>query len=393
MLNGFNVLTHSRMACFQACRRRHYFQYILGVRRIPGEALRMGGAVHLALHLLKGGKTIEEAILAIRNNYRPLILQAEDAEAKERFELERMKCFRLVQGWQWRWQDADIGVVASELAFNMPIVNPETGRPTPSYTYSGRIDAIVRMRTSGRHLVEEHKTTGESLGLDGDYWKSLRLDAQISRYVLAAQGLGHPVQSVLYDVIRKPSISPLNSIPIRDANACKMVVDANGNRIFKPSGAPRESADAKRGWFVQTRRESVDEYGLRLAKDIIARPTFYFARVEIPRLQSDIDEMQVEMWELQRDIRRAELKGVHYKNAGACRAPYSCPYLEICSTGTDLAVDTPEGFERVTNIHPELENENVWTTETEAGAAARDTATPFHNAGASSNGATDCTCD
>lgn len=50
--DGRDVLTHSRIKCFQACRRKHHFRYELGLRRRDEEereALYLGRVLHLAL--------------------------------------------------------------------------------------------------------------------------------------------------------------------------------------------------------------------------------------------------------------------------------------------------------------------------------------------------------
>ena len=48
------LLTHSRMESFKRCRRRHYFEYEVGLRKqTDAKALRMGSAGHEGLDVLK----------------------------------------------------------------------------------------------------------------------------------------------------------------------------------------------------------------------------------------------------------------------------------------------------------------------------------------------------
>lgn len=50
--DGRSVLTHSRVRCFQTCRRKHFYQYELGLARVDEEereALLLGTAMHAAL--------------------------------------------------------------------------------------------------------------------------------------------------------------------------------------------------------------------------------------------------------------------------------------------------------------------------------------------------------
>ncbi len=50
--DGRDVLTHSRVRCFQTCRRKHYYRYELGIERAgedESEALYFGSMIHTAL--------------------------------------------------------------------------------------------------------------------------------------------------------------------------------------------------------------------------------------------------------------------------------------------------------------------------------------------------------
>ncbi len=51
-LDGRDVLTNSRLRCFQTCRRKHYYRYELGIERVDArtsDALYLGTIVHAAL--------------------------------------------------------------------------------------------------------------------------------------------------------------------------------------------------------------------------------------------------------------------------------------------------------------------------------------------------------
>ena len=57
------LLTHSRLACFRACPRRHYLRYELGLRpEDTGFVLRVGSGFHRALEALDKGEDPELAI-------------------------------------------------------------------------------------------------------------------------------------------------------------------------------------------------------------------------------------------------------------------------------------------------------------------------------------------
>ena len=368
-ISGSNLLTNSRMSTYKTCPRKHYYRYEIGVRRdTDAKPLRMGSAVHLGLDLKCKGEEETAALLAATDSYDQFPLWANDEETQHEWLVERETVRRLLAGYWWRWgDDADIvsEVIASEISFDLPIRNPETGGTSTVFRVGGKIDKIVRLR-DGRIAVMEHKTCGEDLGPDSDYWKRLRIDQQISLYMCAAREMGHDVQTVLYDVIRKPSIAP-KQIPVTDEQGLKVVVDQNGERVLKQNikkngepgvghGEPMQSGNTEKGWTLLTRTETPEEFGERLSNDMVERPDFYFARQEIPRLDSDLEEFRFELWQQQQAIRASQQHGRHFRNTSACLVMGRCEYLDQCHNGIDVA-NIPSGFVRVADLHPELGGE------------------------------------
>jgi hypothetical protein len=201
----------------------------------------------------------------------------------------------------------------------------------------------------------EHKTASDDLEPDSDYWKRLRIDQQISAYYIAARAKGHDIQTVLYDVTRKPEIGPLQ-IPLLDGDGFKIVLDAAGERVRTKDGKKwRESGDKEQGWVLQCRIQTAREFGERLTADIAARPDYYYRRQEIPRLDKDIEEFRYELWQMQQQMRDSQKGGRWFRNTSSCIGFGRCPYFDICTNGRDVSESTPEGFVRVENIHPELE--------------------------------------
>jgi hypothetical protein len=217
------------------------------------------------------------------------------------------------------------------------------------------MDAIVTLPDS-RLALEELKTCGQDIGPESDYVKRLRIDAQISLYFDAAKKTGHDVQTVLYDIIRKPTIRP-KSIPVLDDAGLKIVLDqTNGQRVFKKDGEPRRSATD--GQIMQIRIELPQEYGDRLTADIGERPDFYFARYEIPRLDADLIEARFEFWQMGQLLRDCEKFGRWPRNTGSCIGFGRCPYFELCTGGYEIESGIiPAGFVRVDDVHQELVTE------------------------------------
>ena len=315
MISGHNILTHSRMSTAKTCLRMHQYRYELGIRRDrTSQPLRMGSAVHAGIDLLAQGKTLTEAWIEIRGEY----ADVPDWADPDDWRTEAEKVCRLVAGYEWRWGEDDCEVIATEQAFNLPIKNPDTNATTPTFTFAGKIDKIVRL-ADGRLAIREHKTCGVDISVDSDYWRRLRIDQQISGYMMAARALGYCVETVEYDVIRKPSIRP------------------------KLIGGGKDKV-----------RETADQYGVRLTDDIAERPDFYFARMEIPRLEVDLREFEAELWQIQQTLRQHQLTGRWFRNTGACLHPYKCDYFDLCCNGYEHTDATPTGFVRVDDLHPEL---------------------------------------
>jgi len=361
--NGKQLITHSRMASFKTCRKKHFFAYEMAIRREDqAKALRMGSAYHDGLDLLKQGEGLEAAVDRVRNAYatgRPL-----DPQWAYEWALETETVAAMVAGWQWRWADNPIRILASEQSFVIPLRNPETGKPSTVFALAGKIDGICILE-DGRQAVLEHKLLGEDIATESDFWRRLQLDHQVTLYQYAARELGFAVDTVLYDVARKPTIKPC-PVPRLDENGLKIVVDVNGNRVFKEptakqrkegavDGDPRQTADTERGWTLLTDPIAPDDWSARVSADIGTRPDQYFCRKEVPRLDQDVAEFMAEIWEIQQTIRDAQLKGRWFRTVGRDTCPW-CEYFALCSTKwnpTDAVL--PQGFQIVANVHQELD--------------------------------------
>lgn len=314
VIQDAHLLTHSRMSTFKTCAKKHYYAYEIGLRRASvAKPLRMGAAIHLGRDRWNQGDSQEDAIAQAVEGYAVLPDWCNTDDLVAEWMLERQIVAVMLAGYFWRWGKPQ-RVIASEFGFDMQIKNPDTGHNTPIFNLAGKIDGIVTLE-DGRLAVAELKTTGESIEPDSDYWKRLRIDQQISAYFLAARAKGHDVQTVLYDVIRKPSIRPK---------------------------------------LVKGVRETVEEYGVRLTADIGERPDFYFARQEIPRLESDIEEFRWELWQLQGMIRDCQRLDRWPRNTSACLTMGRCPYFDLCCDGWKPENGLPAGFTYVDRVHSEL---------------------------------------
>lgn len=259
--------------------------------------------------------------------------------------MEKEKVVAMVKAYYYRYaSDPILKYVASELAFDLPVLDPD--REALPYTRNaGKIDGIAEL-PDGKLAIVEHKTTGDDIEDDAPYWDTLLMDYQLSRYFLAAQELGYDVQTIIYDVTRKPQIRP--------------------RQILKTE---RQRATFNKNYFgiklddMCPDHETPKMYGARLYDDMTKnRGSFYFQRREITRLVADIAAYRKEQFATARQIfAAAELSedlGIHAypRNTKSCTMFGQCEYFQICRGllgNPEEAV--PAGFRISEHLHEELQ--------------------------------------
>lgn len=305
--NSSSQLTTTRLAAYRRCPRQHLYRYELGLSRIREQKpLRFGAAFHTGLEAHNRGADAATAIQHATADYEVVPDWADAVE----WVVERETVRQLLAGHFWRYGQDDLTFVEVERRFDIPLVNPDTNALSRTFTLAGKIDGIVRL-PDGRLAVLEYKTAGEDIGTDSEYWLRLRCDPQISQYVLAARAVGHDVATVLYDVTRKPTI-----------------------RLRK--------------------NESSEEYAARLLADIGERPDYYFARREVPRLEDELAEFQLELWQQANQLRESQRRNRWFRNISKMTCGY-CQFAPLCLNSVNVNPDVPPpGFERLADVHPEL---------------------------------------
>lgn len=259
----------------------------------------------------------------------------------ERGQLIAAKCRGLMHGYDARWRDAGWQTVSVEEEFQLPVVNPQTGRASRLWKQAGKFDGIITY--GGQNYLLEHKTTSEDVSdPDAPYWRRLAIDSQVSTYVLANWQAGRALHGTVYDVIRKPNIAPRKLSKADRAN-----IVANG--LYYGGKVPD---------YIRTEiaagddRECTTLYALRLASDTKERPEWYFQRQTIPRLDHEVMEWVRELWDVSQEISNANRLDRHYRNSDSCMQYNSpCQFLGICS-GHDNP-DSGNWVQRA-NVHPEL---------------------------------------
>lgn len=292
-------LTNSMRNKFASCHRAFKFCYEDLKRPIKtSDALNFGTAMH---SMLEGYWNVKVPMLpAMDDSYQEMTLLA------------------LFEGYQKRWLESDrmtYETIGTEMRFDAPLMNPETGGVSKTFHLSGKIDALAKEKTTGKVVIVEHKTTGQDIGPGSDYWRKLPIDGQVSGYYCGAEALGHQASTCLYDVIRKPTIKPLKATP-------------EDKRKYNKDGSLSKAC--------RENDETPDEWYGRLSADIASRPDYYYARIEISRSDNDLLEYLFDMWAVSREIADAQRMNRWSRNPQACSVFGTCEYFGVCTGEQDI---------------------------------------------------------
>ena len=319
-------LTNSARNKFAACHRAYQLFYVQGKRPvIPSDALGFGTAMHALLEGVWGGFSSRAKgdgdggpIFNTGDPYRDMTLKA------------------LYEGYLDRWErddDERFEKVAAEVYFEAPLMNPETGGISKTWVLAGKIDAIAREKSSGKLYIIEHKTTSQDIGPGSDYWRRLAIDGQVSGYYVGAQANGYDVENCLYDVIRKPTIKPYKATP-------------EDKRKYNKDGSLSKTC--------REFDETPEEWYHRLELDIIQRPDYYYARVEVARSADDLTDYLFDMWAVGREIADAQRLGRFSRNPQNCQSYGKCEFFDVCSGCADI--DDVTLFRNAEDPNEELKN-------------------------------------
>lgn len=345
------LITHSRLVAFRACRRRHDWAYNEGIRLIEkAQPLDSGTRFH----------DWSESWLAAGQRYAAGFDPFFGCD--DPYEAAKLRAMALA--YHARWHGAAWKVLATEVQFRTRITNPETGRVSQLYDLGGQIDNIVQVEEGGPDdgvWVVERKTAKENLSGDATYWMRLRLGAQASIYMIGARALGYDPRGVIYDVVRKPGQEPWLATPIESrrytkGKGCK----ACGGKAGGVKGAGCFHCDNS-GWEdaprLDARQREEDEtpgaYGARCFAALVEDLETSVVRKVVPRLDDEMVEHQIDIWQTVKALHEARVSGWRTRNTDSCflfNRP--CDYYDVCCGSG--RIDDPDRF-RLVGAHPELE--------------------------------------
>lgn len=410
MSDKVNHVSATSIAAFKACPIRYRLAYVEAIRVAEEpQPLRMGTAWHKGLEVLETptGLALSDHgnPLSVATSFDPLPVVTDEnrlelavmlatavyttipdyADPTE-WAVEREIVANAIAAYHWLYgSGSEYETVATELPFDLPLVNPETGRPTPNFRRVGKIDRIIRHKGTGAILIQEYKSTSKPIDSGSTYWDRLRKDTQSKFYIVAARDLqvqavkpenaelpsigrwwepGQPlISGLLHDVFHKPGISPKKLTQAESAEFVKTgeycgqefsVVGTTVNRgdvvvplMLVDDLTAEVEPGKKEGTFAL--RETPGMFGARLLQDMTTRPEFYFARREVPFTDAELKAFEYQVWALQRNMNEMERTGFWFENEQQCEATFRCAYTPICYNNQNVCdgVTVPPGFKRL----------------------------------------------
>lgn len=327
------VLTISEVRSFKTCALKHHYRYRLLRRAITeAYALTFGTLWHLGLEVWwkAGGDPafrLTAALTVVREQ--PNV---------DPFDLVRIE--ELLLGYTARWGEdpqEQYETIDAEVEFRAPIINPRTKAASRTFQQGGKLDVLARRKDDGRVVIVEHKTTSEDVSLGADYWRLVSaVDPQVSTYMQGARALGYEPDHCVYDVVRKPTIRPLEATPLDKRKYLVKTGELYANQ--------------------RAEDETPEEFRLRLREKIAEAPDRYFARGHVVRLEADEARHAWGMWQTTQIMREAQNEELYPPNGDACMAFHRpCEYLGVC--GGEISIDDDNHFRTASGAHEELNQE------------------------------------
>jgi hypothetical protein len=327
------LITKSRLAVYGQCQRLHDLTYIRGYRPVvESESMAWGSLIHAALEAWWKAHQRGEDLLALSDAESALAAyRAAHATAVDEVGYARAQVMIVAYDARWGPSMGSYEVLGVEREFITTIPGRKRLR------IAGKLDAIVRRREDGAVLFVEHKSSGADLSPGSTYWQRLRMDPQVSIYFAGMRELGHDPVACLYDVVVRPDQRLLKATPV-DLRKYTKPTKTEPSRLY----ANQRETD-----------ETIDEFRDRISAAVAKEPEMYFARAEVVRLESELEESRRDVEELALQIRTGPQTGIAPRNPGACFLyGRTCTFLGACD-GT-ASLDDQTKFRRAERTHEEL---------------------------------------
>jgi len=345
------------IADFKLCPMLYYLRHVLRLRPVETpDTLRQGTNWHKCLEILTDPQGGRDAMIDHLNQaYATCPPSVELTD----WEIERIILLYTALGWEWYWQDDHIETLAREVPFKRQI--------NTLYCRRGIIDRILRR--DGQILLGEYKSTSKPIDPGSLYWNRLKLDSQLTLYLIEARhaqlagqleqfgitATDPLITGMLYDVWHKPTTRPKK---LTQADSKKFIKTGEyfGEKfevtLNNSQGALIGTANEtgmeiilgkKEGTFAI--RETPKMFGARLLADIREQPEKYFARKEIARTDRELQQLDREYDNIARLVNIATRQKLWFRNEYQCDATYRCAFHPICYYDLNVTNgNVPDGF-------------------------------------------------
>ena len=266
-------LSHSSIALAQSCWKKWYWKYVEKLTPLKqSDALTLGRFIHSAFDMHYSGFTKQEVVDWITKTADEEIAKAipEDVESLTviKYTVLGMWLFFPFQ------QYGTFANIKPEVSFRI--------KPAYALYFRGRIDGLV---DDGKKWIRELKSTGLTFN---QFERRSLISPQATDYTLAMKVLGHDVEGVMYDYIKKPLLR-------------KRVNDTQ------------------------------ETFGRRIMEDYRDRPEIYFNRHYVYRKDFELKRRLDLIINLGKEVRSRIRTNNFPRNMGSCfNFNAECPYAKIC---------------------------------------------------------------
>lgn len=231
-----------------------------------------------------------------------------------------------------------------------------------------RIESVERQQEEQTYDVEvpgahtfvvdgivTHNTSSEDTSAGGAYRDRLAMDSQVSIYFEGARSLGYEADVCIYDVLLKPTQSPLEATPVEQRKYTK-ATKTTPSHLYANQ---RETS------------ETPDEYEARIAAVVQSDLGRFLPRWEVPRLENERTDSMRDLWATAQEILALE-NAVHpwpRRNPDACHTHGACEFLPVCRR--EASLDDGAIYVRI-GPHPELREELPTTAESQDSPSERE---------------------
>ena len=268
-------ISHTACSMARSCQHKYKLRYVDGIKPLrKSEALAIGEILHQAFDRFYRGQTDKQVVAFITDTMDDQLLSSNSDTYED---LSVTKAILLGMWNNYPYKDlTQFEEIASEKEFRTAL--------NDKVLYVGKIDRLVKK--DGQWWISELKTSGLPFNV---FKNRVSVSDQPTGYVWACRKQGIPVEGVVYDYVKKPSL--------------------------------------RKGI-----RENMNSFTNRIGTDYKLRPSLYFGSHYEYRSDEDV-ERWVRDTEQQAEAIKGIWNGKHYRNTDSCFMYNSeCAYKKICFT-------------------------------------------------------------